>query len=61
MLVLLLVCLILLPLLSLKAFAGIAGLGGSSSGFLNEPLSMVFMGVGMLMVAGLFRRNTIRD
>ena len=59
-LILLLAILVLLPLLSSEALADFVGLGGSYTGFLNEPVGMFLIGVGMLISAGFFRRSVIR-
>jgi hypothetical protein len=60
-LVFLLACLILLSLLSSEAFADFVGLGGSYPSILNEPLSIFFSGVGMLLAANFFRKSTVRN
>lgn len=59
--VFLLAFLTLLPLLSSDAFADFVGLGDSHISLLNEPTSLLFTGVGLLLVAGFFRKASIRN
>ena len=59
--VFLLAFLTLLPLLSSDAFADFVGLGDSYISLLNEPTSLLFTGVGLIVMAGFVRKASIRN